>query len=661
MKSSPDFQTGSILLLAATLICIGLAIAVIAPIIDSPLSASTEADTIAANQMATQPSSEGHPLVEFFPPIVRASHELNRSQKMTGTTNSLTIKEQTLASAENVTTIPPQPVTNEPLKTVEVAASNTPQTPTIPAYFPQGGVYAPITIHQPAANQVSTGREISDVAERIERLVTERERLAAAVEMEKRRQTETARRTRRKQAAEFQQNQIARLEQELKLLNQSMTSLQQKTSTHLSRLEEQNSQIDVASQALRAYREAFTTIKSESAKTADQQQLRTAQAPSNSSQSLKRQDQNSDDAGRVQIPILPSIPTHKHSLPAPLQPVEQPPQTAEARQKRFRVSAPVRTFKPLNPEVTQSFLPLPTASGNSTPKATKPSIKATKTASPAPAQQQMQLIPLDAPTIREFPIENAVRPKQPSDQKKNVKRQQKEAKVLRPIKTDAIPDLNVAFEHTYQFESTPIIQDAAEADLTEIIVTTIDLEVPQHVAQQQARTVEQPVTLQFEPIDFPDLSIKNDSDLSVSNSRRTAHVSKPNVVPNTYAPQKFKPLVAAGKPPRPQHDADVKSAIQPEPSGQKSWIQKVSGAFNPLQKTKSGSSAEPAQSTSRPHLGGRGQNRHVLRSRTGKKRLKLSIPSSTDDITQTPSPKEKTPNMLQRIGNTLQRVGGTQN
>lgn len=644
-------------MLAATLICIGLAIAVIAPIIDSPLSASTEADTITANQMARQPSSEGHPLVEFYPPLVRAGHELNRSRKMTGTTNSLTIKKQTLASAENVTTMPPQPVMNQPLKTVKVAASNTPQTATTPAYFPQGGVYAPITIHQPAANQVSTGREISDVAERIERLVTERERLAAAVEMEKRRQTEIARRTRRKQAAEFQQNQIARLEQELQHLNQSMTSLQNKTSTQLSRLEEQNSQIDVASQALSAYREAFTIIKSQSASSTGQQQLRTAQAPSEPKQNLKRQDQNSDNAGRVRIPILPSPPTHQHSLPAPFQPVEQSPQIADAPLKRLRVSAPARTFEPLIPEPPRSFLPLPSTSKTSIRKTIKPSTKPTKIALPVPARQQMQFIPLDAPTIHEFPIDNAPKLKQQSYQKEVSKRQQNQTNALRPIKTDVVPDLNVAFEHTYQFQSTPIIQDTAEADVTEIIITTIDLDVPHHVAQQQVRTLEQPTPFQFEPIAFPDLSIKNDSDSAVSNPRRTALVSKPNVIPNTYAPQKFKPLVPAG---RPQYYSNLKSSYQPEPSGQKSWIQKISGTFNPLRKTKTGSSVEPAQSISRPHIGGRGQNRHLLRTLASKKRLRFSNASFDVDTAKTGSLEAKTPNMFQRLGNTLKRVGGTE-
>lgn len=663
MKSSPDFQTGSILLLAATLICIGLAIAVIAPIIDSPLSASIEADTIATNSQATQQRSQSHPLVEFYPPIVRANHELKRSREMTGTSDLSSINdrsEQTLAFVNNVATAIPEAAVGKSLRGVDVAASSTQQAASIPAYLPQGSVYAPITIHQPAANSAVSGRQIADVAERIERLVTERERLAAAVETEKQRQSEIARRTRRKQATDFQQQQIARLEQELKLLNQSMTSLQTKTSTHLSRLEEQNSQIEVASQALHAYREALKIMKSESARSAKQLQLRTAEAPSESSRNLEIRESNKDDAGRVQIPILPSIPTHKHSHPAPPQPTEPAPQTANAPLKRLRVSAPVRTFESIDPEPIRSFPPLPTAREQSIQKPVKPTIKATPAASPRSAQQQMQFIPLDAPTIQEFPIKNTPQSNQNSDQKKNAKRTQQQAKAVRPIKRDVIPDLNVAFEHTYQFKSTPIIRDAAQEDVTEIVISTIDIGVPHDVVQQQGRTIEQPVPFQFEAIDFPDLSIRNDSHSEVY-SPQTASISKTNVARQISVPNKLKPLATAERTARPQHKANAQLDPKSEPTNHKSWIQKVGGTLNPLQKTDGNSTTKTAQSTSRPHIGGRGHNRHLLRAeQTGRKRLKLSSASSSKTAPQTSPPKSKSPTMLQRIGNTLQRVGGTQ-
>ena len=190
MKSSADFQTGSILLLTATLVCIGLAIAVVAPIIDSPLSGSTETKTPVLPAVQVKSHAHDPAFAEFYPTIERAKQELNRSQEMTGTI-ARQASHQPVNShpiANSVNTARTEQWTADSLQVVETIVNHSPKSAVPPANFPHHSVYAPITIHQPAVHQVPAGRQMADVAERIERLVTERERLAAAVELEKQKQ-----------------------------------------------------------------------------------------------------------------------------------------------------------------------------------------------------------------------------------------------------------------------------------------------------------------------------------------------------------------------------------------------------------------------------------------------------------------------------------------
>lgn len=658
MKTSPDFQTGSILLLTATLICIGLAIAVIAPIIDSPLAGSTVADTTPSDKADAQPRTQGHPLVGFYPPIARAKHELKRSQEMTGATVYQASQQPRKFVPASTTTLV-ETRNPAPLQAVSVATNTTPPEAVIPTNFPHSTVYAPITIHQPAANSASTGREIADVAERIERLVTERERLASAFEIEKQRQSEIARRTRRQQAAEFQQQQIARLEQELKLLNQSMTNLQSETSTQFSRLTEQNSQIDVASQALDAYREALKIARIESARSAGQNQLRTAEAAPKLLHDFESSRQNQDNAGRVQIPILPPIPSHQHRQPAPLQPVEQAPQTADAPLKRLRVSAPTRIFEAPTPEPKRRFLPLPTAGEESSKTPAKTTSEAAETTSSTfhtTVPARMEFIPLEAPTIREFQINRGRKTKPEIKSKNDAKRQRKQARIPQQIKTTLVPDLNVAFEHTYQFESIPIVQDATEEDVTEIIISTINLDVPRQTTPEQTSTFEKKTPFQFEAIEFPDLSIVNRSEPKLKGPLRDVTIQKPNVAPRKNLPNQLKPVVAAALRPEPQRQPKARPRTDSKPLKQKSWIQRVSGALNPLGNMDTSRSTKPAQSTSRPNAGARGQNRHLQRKPTEKKRLTLAGFSPDRKGPDASEAAIQKPNMLQRIGNTLQSV-----
>lgn len=660
MKSSPDFQTGSILLLTATLVCIGLAIAVIAPIIDSPLAGSTLANIDAKGKTETKSKQNGHPLGEFYPPIARAKYELNRSRQMTGPTVHQASQQSLPLPTSDSAALTEAP-TVASLKASTSASREASPAAAFPANFPAGTVYAPITIHQPASTNASSGREIADVAERIERLVTERERLAAAVESEKKRQSEIARRTRRQQAAELQQLQIARLEQELKLLNQSMTNLQSETSTQFSRLTEQNSQIDVASQAINAYREALRVANAESARLADRPQFRTAEAtPADDSQQIK------DDAGRVNIPVLPPIPSYKPSQPKLLKPAEQAPQRAEAPVKRLRVSSPVRTFQAAPPEPKRRFIPLPTAS-EKTPEASKPSSTETlKTMSSTFNRlptQQMKLIPLAAPTIREYSNDRLANSNRLISSTRSGQRIQKPSRAVTPPQTAVLPDLNVGFEHTYQFDSIPIVQDAAEEDVTEIIISTINIDVPQQAIQKRSETVSREPAFQFEAIEFPDLSIIINSNQSATPKPlgELTDLSPVAVEQKTFSRQ-LQPALAAPLKTKPrQQIADRPNRRSQQPQ-QKSGLQKVSGALALPKATANSPATNQTETAPKTNLGGRGQNRHLSRKPSEKGRLKVPVFSLerrvADAKNSAPNPStSKSPSMLQRISHTVRSVG----
>lgn len=632
MKTAPDFQTGSILLLTATVVCIGLAIAVIAPIIDRPLAGATVTDNAPALEADTKPQAQDLDLSlgEFYPSAGQVKGQLKRSPQASASTIYQASQQTRRSDSANLTALADRRSEGS-LKAVATPPNAALSTGVFPTNAPAGSVYAPITIHQPAANASSTGREISDVAERIERLVTERERLAAAVEFEKRRQ-----------AAERQQTQIARLEQQLKLLNQSMTNLQSETTMQFSRLTEQNSQIDVASQALDAYREALIIAKKESAESAGRSHLQ-------------------DDTGRVHIPVLPPMPTHRHNRPAPLDPVERVPQKAEAPLKRLRVSSPVRTFKAPEPETEQTFHPLPTTSKKSNKPSTQNSTKSTDTKSSRSKTSQthrMNLIPLDAPTIRKFESSELQKWNYKVSSNRHAKDFKKPTKRSPSKQIDVVPDLNVGFEHTYQFESLPIVDDANEVDVTEIVISTIDVDVTDQVTQQysaqrysEQHPATEPTTFQFEAIEFPDLSVGNQHEPSVAGQLQDLTLPKrvSKVTPRQILPEQANPKIVKAVSSQRKSNAPPKTA----PETQKSWIQRGSGAFNPSRRTTKRQTETAPQS----NLGGRGQNRHLQRKPSSQGFLKMPVFSIDRQSKEVSKPASERPSMLQRISHTIQSVG----
>lgn len=652
MKSSTDFQTGSILLLTATLVCIGLAITVIAPIIDSPLARSAVAQTNAL-EGRTKSNSPGESLAEFYPPISRAHHqrshseaafhspvlnvssqqtELARSSSDTGSNliPSATGSDFTSFSIEQPLN-PPDRAAPATIKSPGAYASKTSPhvTPGAVTPVPPGSVYAPITIHQPAPTSPQSDQNLPLLAERIERLVTERERLAAALESEKQRQSQLAKLEQQKRESEFQRQHISKLETELKSLSQSMAKLQSETSTQLTRLAEQNSQIDVASQALNAYRQALESAKADAARSAERPRTpRTAELIPETDGSPRRQPAK-DDAGRVRIPELPPMPTHQHQEPAPAPVIEQKPQTAETPLKRLRVSSPVRTFQAVEPDPEPQFLPLPGVDDEPETSASTKAEDSQSSKTTPESKQEMQFVPLEAPTIREFQSsENSMRRSSltPSQQ---IAERRDETKVRQQVIRQTVPDMNVAFEHTYDFNSTPITEPGEEADTTALKVAALPDRVETRIQEQTTKH-----EFQFEAIEFPDLSINQ-------TPRRELQI-----------PDTLKPVAARVTEIRPEKQVDRKAASEAEVT-KTSWLQKLSGTFTrPVTDSKSSSPR-----TSRPKVGARGQNRHMQRKPVEQGGLKVSLLPSKDQPKEAQSPTSEKPSMLQRISHTVRRFG----
>ena len=662
MKSSADFQTGSILLLTATLVCIGLAIAVIAPIIDSPLSGSTETRTSVLPAVQVKSYAQDPAFAEFYPTIERAKQELNRSQEMTGTI-ARQASHQPVNShpiANSVNTARTEQWTTDSLQVVETIVDHNPKPAVPPANFPHHSVYAPITIHQPAVHQVPAGRQMADVAERIERLVTERERLAAAVELEKQKQFEIEYRTQQQQAAELQQRQIVRLEEELKRLNRSMGDLQSETSTHLSQLSKQNSQINVASQALDAYREALKMAKEKSARLAAAQKTQTAQA---NSKAIHRQpepaaQQTNDDAGRVRISNWPPVPVPAAQPPqvAPIQLMEQAPQTASISQKRLHISSETPIQNVPKPEPVQQLLPLPEV----IPMPIKPIKKSVPKAATTSnsAAHETNFIPLLDLSIPHREINQTDRFGSDSKATSDQNWPPKQTSVRHPSKTDVIPELNVAFEHTYQFDSTRIVQTAHETNTTEMFVPVVNFETAQQAVRQETSSFKQESSFQFKPIEFPDLSIMADGNEHGGNSFHDGTIYQ---TAQGIGWQKDRPSQLKSAQYQRQRTALTRprSHVKPpaKPSAKPSWIQQVSGSLNPLGKPFASPSKKPTQSTRSTNQHGQKQGRHLHTKSTETKPLRLPLFSLKQRATKDNLPTSERPGVLKQISQSIQKLG----
>lgn len=679
MKSSPDFQTGSMLLLTATLICIGLAITVIAPIIDSPLARSPIAQTQPADAQADTSAARQQSLAEFYPPITRAHHELARSQSSSGpvvrNVSNQWSQPPTLPADSTISSPLPMPngpglttfsrpepsqsqtsqsFVNSPQTTVrnEVAVSNPGRTQ-LPHGLPAGSVYAPITINQPPAAVApqASNNDFVHLAERIERIVTERERLAAALETERNRQSVLAQIEQMKRESEFDQQQWAKMKQQVKSFEELMAKQQSETAAQLSKLAEQNSQIDVASQAINAYRQALELAKTDAARSAAQiQSNRTAELNADMRKSFETNG-NQDDAGRVRIPELPPMPTHQHRQPAPNPTIEQKPQTAEAPLKRLRVSSPVRTFQAVEPELKPQFLPLPNA--NKVPKPTPPpeptDVKSQTTATEQKAE--LKFIPLEAPTIREF--QSNLTPSWKDIPA--VKSQPVPLKVSRQTVLQTTPELDVAFEHTYDFNSTTVDATAREMETSISEVASLNRSFETRSVRTESES-----TWQFEAIEFPDLSIQPQPLPRLKQAPST--LKKP--VDSKLAA--VKPLVASPAMPQRREaksvgvefaDRTKSQAIVNSKSEETSWLKKFSGPFSRT----SGVTQTSHTSSAEPNTGGRGQNRHVQRQPAEQGGLKLQIPSRNRQPSDAQNLTTEKPNMLQRIGQSFKSLGKRDN
>lgn len=706
MKSSPDFQTGSILLLTATLICIGLAIAVVAPIIDSPLAASTDLRITPSERSdevrtaSSEKRSASH-LHEFYPPIERAHLELDRNRQSTGQT------------AHRVNQTSDQSFEQRRVQTTVSYASNMVANSQgngavndKSVSLPPGSVYAPITIQTPVAPAVSTAQSEGAIAERIERLVTERERLASALELEKQRHSQLAKQERRKRTQE-QQEQIAGLERQLQQLTQTMADLQTETASHLNRITEDNQRLNMASETIDVYKEALRIANARATEALANQPKRTARVDRSIDafppQEL-RQD-SGDDAGRVRIPELPPMPTHQNFEPQPPTPIPTPnpkpnpkpnpsedeTKSARAPMKRLRVSSP--NEKPAEPERQPVFLPLPLAEPPATPAVRTPSDPSRIPDAPSSTDSEMKLTPLDAPKIREFRSSHlsgwerefeahassrTQSQRSQSAQTKAAARRQSQT-LQKRISTHTIPDLDVAYEHTYEFRSKPV--DSTSGQTTQNIATTQSLKTEESrtVSQSRSSANESTQTSWQAELEAIEVTTLNSSPTlppprrlpSARNTKAATTIdsrSRMTAAKSDRAQRPHQPSQQAQRTSRTQQTNTVMAQQKPkQPAPKKSWIQRVSGVFKSPDPRRTTSHQIPKSARVQP-LGGRGQNRHLQRRPVEQGQLKIAVPGSTlrsaqpsQNASSPPAQRPQKRTMLQRLSDTFSRKDNSRN
>ncbi|MEZ6129076.1 MAG: hypothetical protein R3C59_10355 [Planctomycetaceae bacterium] len=366
MKTSPDFQTGGILLMVGTVICAGLAVAVTVPLLHlKPALSADASSSIARTSTSSTPESpfdtaktaaidvEDPRFAEFYPDLAEATGELQRVNAMTGPSlqqaHSPASQRSVSATYPSLRTSPSGSGamdTQSAAHEFVVAQSGDRSVSTTPAdsrhesrfgvpvftdgreshrptgMVPSGSVYAPVTVH-PVTVHVDGeifAQQLQAMSERFESLLVEQNRqhqqsLAALAE-EERKRTLAVRERQKQRAARPQPVTAAPVPAPVA----PVTSV---TDEQLSRIENGMQTLSLSFQSLQAETEANLR---KMAAHADRAEVANKVIESYDRVLQKRMQQEEQQAGRVRVALIPDQDVSESTPDTPLpQPLTQQP------------------------------------------------------------------------------------------------------------------------------------------------------------------------------------------------------------------------------------------------------------------------------------------------------------------------------------------------
>lgn len=284
MNPSSNFQTGSVLLLTATVVCGALGVTLVAPMLQRDSFAQRQTAPPKRQQVAEPAPTEK--FAEFYPTIEDGRKELERLEAAAGPVPQV-IRQARLASESNSASryLPPrrtqyQPATQtqhrqfaeRPSESVaprvpvtrfapqQAATAGVSPVPHLvvagqvysPQQLPPGTVYAPVTVN---VDSSSLAEQMQQMSVRFEELVEQKNQaVTAAVEQAEKKQLARKQRQQKRPTVDPQaQQQIVRIEAGLLQLAESVNALQSRTQTDMQELALQKSRAEAASQLLENY------------------------------------------------------------------------------------------------------------------------------------------------------------------------------------------------------------------------------------------------------------------------------------------------------------------------------------------------------------------------------------------------------------------------
>lgn len=509
MNPSSNFHTGSVLLLAATVICGAMGITLIGPMLRRDSFAQTI--VVPAESPATVEIAAAKKFSEFYPTIEDGRRELQRLEAAAGPL-PLAIQEARLAfSADSaVRNSPPQrtqfqPAASPPRRevvqrlpepaayrvpsqqyttsAVSTADVSTADVATVvqgggfssPQQLPAGAVYVPVTVN---VDTSSLAEQMLQMSTRFEALIEKRDQAAiATVQAAEKKQVARKERHRSRPAFDSEsQQQIVRIEAGLQQLAESVNALQSRSQSKMDELELQKSRAEATSELLQTYERSLTArLQSIEASHAElRSPARIAQAPRQTYSDGVPFPHESPAAGASE-----PVPLPQHHQPiSEVQPEAMPETAADVFESEIELKAaeevidqPTEITPPPIPETSSSSerLPVPEFDDLSLDPAesnANPDVIIEKNQLDASFEEPMlqsdedastsEALPSDLPqTLLAIPVEDLspIPTSTPPDV---------EPSAAAPLAVQEVPSLpSVGYEHVYRFKLSDVESDSA--------------------------------------------------------------------------------------------------------------------------------------------------------------------------------------------------------